>query len=382
MNNIIRVRSQESGVRPVVSFCIPVYNNADAATRITAGILVSDDTRFEVIACDDASTDNAQELLTQIHDPRFRYIRNPKNLGAHKNWLHSLELGRSEWLYLVMGRDRIHGEKITHLIEYLDYARDNNITLIYDGYSKQVQPIIYSGIEAMLHFLDFWHPTGTIFSRQHFEAIPDKQYYFTHSDMYPENYIRRDLLLKGKGASIMSGVHIWPSVLIDQSKIQSTVEHSMKQEDMYYAPKRRTGQTHEIIDMIDSLPQGTFSIDDSNKFFRRKFYGLLLTVSVGWRDTCKNFVWQAHYGQKVRNVPIHEVLGNIITAYRATKSHIKDKGTFTPSRQRIMYLCLVKVLVKVLVYLPVKSVAKAILEPLGLWGVLRSLKRRITKSPA
>ena len=166
-----------------MSFCIPVYNNAEAAAKVVAGILVSDDPRFEVIACDDASTDNAQELLTQIHDPRFRYIRNPKNLGAHKNWLHSLELGLAEWLYLVMGRDRIHGEKISGLIKYLDYVSKNSITLVHDGYSKQVQPIIYSGIEAMSYFLDFWHPTGTIFSQQHFSAIPDKQYYFTHSDM-------------------------------------------------------------------------------------------------------------------------------------------------------------------------------------------------------
>lgn len=43
--------------RPVVSFCIPVYNNAEAAQKIVKGLLVSDDPRFEVVINDNASTD-------------------------------------------------------------------------------------------------------------------------------------------------------------------------------------------------------------------------------------------------------------------------------------------------------------------------------------
>ena len=142
---------------------------------------------------------------------------------------------------------------------------------------------------------------------------------------------------------------------------------------MYYAPRRRTGQTLEIIDMIDST-QGIFSVNEADSFFRRKFYALLGTVSSGWSGTCSDFKWQSHYGQKVRHVGIREMIGNIITTYHTTKRHLMSKKTLTSSRQRIMYCSLAKIFV----YLPVKEAAKTILKPLGLWDVLKSIKLRIT----
>ena len=124
--------------RPVVSFCIPVYNNAEAAVKIVQGLLVSDNQDFEVIVSDDASKDNAQELLSQIHDPRFKYYRNEKNLGAHQNWLHSLELGHGEWLYLVMDRDKLHNECIGELIALLRIARENGVLCAKDRYEYDI----------------------------------------------------------------------------------------------------------------------------------------------------------------------------------------------------------------------------------------------------
>ena len=230
----------------------------------------------------------------------------------------------------------------------------------------------------MNYFMDVHHPTGSIFHRRLFEAAPDKEYYFTHSDMYPENYIRRELLLKGKGASIMSGVFVYPSLLIDYVKIKSTVEHGMNPYDMYYAPRRRTLQYLEMIDLIDSLKPGTFPVSDVNKFFRTKFWSILWAVSWGWRAACRNYEWQSHYGQKVRHVGRLEMLRNLLMAYSTVKAHIKEKGSYTLRRQVIMYLCIAKILV----YIPAKKAAKKILEPLGIWKVLKAAKLRIKKSPA
>ena len=327
--------------------------------------MVSEDERFEVIVCDDASSDNAQELLSQIHDPRFRYVRNTANLGAHKNWLKSLELGRGEWLYFVIGRDKVNGEHITRLIEILEWARGNGITLLYEGYSNKTEPVIYSGIDAMSYFLDVSHPTGTIFRRSIFAKIPCREYYFTHSDMYPENYVRRDMLLKGSGASIMSGVYKQGlySPLINRAKIQSTVESGKNIYDMYYAPRRKAVHYHEIIDMIDDTEPRTFSQPEKDKFFGQKFRSLLNEVSFRWWSNCRDAVWQAHYGQKVKRVSVCEMVRNILTAYRDTKAHLDEKGTLTPARLKIMRRC-VPVMI---VYAPMKCFAKAVLVPLGFW---------------
>ena len=160
--------------RPVVSFCIPVYNNAETAQKIVKGLLVSDDQRFEVIVTDDASADNAQELLSQIHDPRFHYYRNNKNLGAHKNWEHALELGKGMYLFLSMMRDRLYGEKITNLIEILEQAHKENITLLQDGYESCR---VYNSIDAMIRFVRIVHPTATIFDGDISRSIPQGLYH-------------------------------------------------------------------------------------------------------------------------------------------------------------------------------------------------------------
>ncbi len=353
--------------QPIVSFCIPVYNNAEAAQKIVNGLLVSEASRFEVVACNDASTDNAHELLSQINDPRFRYIRNEKNLGAHKNWLKSLELGRGEWLFLVMGRDRLRGENIGRLIDLLEGADKDGITYIQDGYSKRRSVKTYTGIEAILKFVALSHPTGSIFLRRVFDEIPDKEYYFTHSDMYPESYLRCRSLLKGKGASIMSGVFDYPDVLIDKAKIKSNVDRQKNIYDSYYAPRRRTIQIHELMDIVMELD--CISEGDKDRYFREKFYQLLLSVSLGWRKMCRDHEWQSHYGHEVMNITVGEMFRNLFTAHETTKEHLIVQGSYTLSRQRIMRRYIVRALLRMTIQIP--------LEAVGVWQVLRFVKRRI-----
>ena len=337
-----------------MSFCIPVYNNAEAALELVKCLLVSERQDFEVIVSDDASSDNTQELLTQIKDSRFRYYRNDKNLGVHKNWLRTLELGRGEWLYLSMGRDRLHGECIGSLIEILERSGEENITYFKDGCRK---PRIYSGINAMTSFIQLCHPTGDIFNAELFRKIPDdkRRRYFEISDMYPENYIRHDLLLAGRGAYIMSGVYQW-EVLIDKVKVKSTVEHDIKNiYETYYAPSRRIKQNFEIIDMIAKDLSGVFNEKEINKIFNFRFYSIIYSVSLGWRDFCKDKNWQAHYGQEIRHVTRIEMLRNILSSYRVTMAYLKSQGLYSLSRELIMQRCILAVLT-----LPFRTGAKTL----------------------
>lgn len=222
-----------------MSFCIPIYNNAEAAVLVVSNILASDDPRIEVVACDDASTDNVQELLSRIKDPRFRYVRNEKNLGAHKNWCNVLELGQGDWLYLVMGRDKIHAENIGNLITLLERAQSEGALYIKDRGYKSSKLRLYEGIDAMIEFIRYNHPTGSIYNREAFLAIPNRRHYFEISDMYPEVYPARDLLLNGKGAFITSGAYTGETV-IELSKIKSRVEYGLDISNVFFAPKRRT----------------------------------------------------------------------------------------------------------------------------------------------
>lgn len=373
----------------IVSFCIPVYNNALAAEAIVKELLSCEDSRFEVIVCDDNSQENVEELLTKIHDPRFRYYRNEKNLGAHKNWEHTLELGCGEWLYLIMGRDRMHGEKISSLIEILENARKNDIVYLKDGYthgkykfySKKKNNCVYSGVDAMIEFVRIEHPTGDIYNRKIFLSVQNRSRYFETSDMYPEARLKFDMLLKGKGTYITSGIHIYGEQnarLIDFAKTKSGVDQGKNVFDAYYAPRRTTLQSFELMDMMDREFSGLFTDNEADRFFNAKFRELLMYITLFWYSRCGDYGWSAHYGHPTRYVSSFEMIGNVITAYKSTKAHLLEKGLFTSTRQTIMRVNCGKAIVKCILYYPFKRAVKKILQPLGLWDLLTRIRRKFS----
>ena len=316
---------------------------------------------------DDASTDDAQSLLSQIHDPRFKYFRNTANLGAHKNWLHSLELGRGEWLYLVMGRDMMQGAGVSPLIALLEQARENGVVYLKDHGHHRDALSISSGIDAMINFVGYNHQTGEIYRRENLMAIPQREHYFSIADMYPENYAIRDMLLEGRGAFVHSGVGVG-GFATDKAKVVSKVEYALEIEKAYFAPPRKLRQFYEQIDMIDELP--TFTRREKDKFFRRKYYTMCAHVSYWFRMWCRDPVQMAHYGQPVRYIGIPEMVRNILRAYRDTKSHLKDKGTYSFTRQVIMSCCTLTAIV----HISVKSAIRSIIEPLGIWKILHRIR--------
>ncbi len=318
----------------ILSFCIPVYNNSEGISKILDNILSCDNDCFNVIVRDDCSKDNTQEVLSRFHDERLSCARNTSNLGAHMNWLRTLEDGTGEYLYLVMGRDKLYTESIPRLMEFLEYARDNNIFCLRYNFFAKKDSKIYSGISAMINFIGFNHPTGIIFSRKAFLEIPEnnRECYFTHSDMYPENYVMRDLLLKGKGAVLRSGVYRGEIVM---ANMKSQVENGGDISELYYAPARRIKQFFEFVDMIDDT--GKFTRYQCNRYYREKFRDLLVSITKAWKSACENEWWQSHYGQNVRNVNRREMFGNVIQAVKKSAEYFRAKGTYSFSRMMIFH---------------------------------------------
>lgn len=277
-----------------------------------------------------------------------------------------------------MGRDWLDGKHIGRLIEILEYARENNITYLNDGYSSKDEIKVFEGIDAMAELVRIIHPTGSIFDREKFRLIPKRAELFDiavnqHKSTHPENYLRHGVLLHGKGAVIMSGVHTYHSCLIDTSKVKSTAVPLKKLEEMYYAPKGYTVESLDLIDLIDSDRPTVFSDDETDKYFSRVFSLMIYLVSFWWRRDCADPEWQLHYGQQVRHVSRMEMLKNILQSYKTTKAHLKIKGTYSFSRQKIMYKCIFRLTVYGSVYWR----AKKILKPIGIWSILKFFKRLV-----
>ena len=72
---------------PRLSIGLPVYNGEEYLAESLDALLGQSYEDFELIISDNASADGTEEIcrLYQAKDPRIRYIRLPKNIGAAPN---------------------------------------------------------------------------------------------------------------------------------------------------------------------------------------------------------------------------------------------------------------------------------------------------------
>lgn len=87
----------------------PVYNGEKFIKEAIDSILNQTFKNFELIISDNASTDNTELICRDYaaQDPRIRYYRNEKNLGAAKNYNRVFELSESEF-FKWANHDDIH----------------------------------------------------------------------------------------------------------------------------------------------------------------------------------------------------------------------------------------------------------------------------------
>src|SRR5262245_38039803 len=84
---------------PRVSIGMPVRNGEPFIADAIDSLLAQTLTDFELIICDNASTDRTQEICGEYaaQDARIRYYRNPTNLGPAQNHNKCFELSRGEY---------------------------------------------------------------------------------------------------------------------------------------------------------------------------------------------------------------------------------------------------------------------------------------------
>jgi glycosyltransferase involved in cell wall biosynthesis len=94
---------------PRMSIGLPVYNGEKYLRLALDSILQQDYTDFELIISDNASQDATEKICREYSakDPRIRYYRNEKNIGASGNFNRVFELARGE-LFKWAAHDDVH----------------------------------------------------------------------------------------------------------------------------------------------------------------------------------------------------------------------------------------------------------------------------------
>ncbi len=114
---------------PLVSIGIPVYNGENFITKAIESILCQTFTNFELIICDNGSTDSTSEICLNFAktDQRIQYLTNSENIGAAANFNKVFSTGRTKYFKWAAHDDELEPHYLTRCIEILE--QDETVVL-------------------------------------------------------------------------------------------------------------------------------------------------------------------------------------------------------------------------------------------------------------
>lgn len=117
------------------SIGLPVYNGENYLRDALESVLAQDFEDFELIIADNASTDGTEKICQEYVklDPRVRYIRHPRNIGAAKNYNYVFHCAGGEF-FNWLAHDDVLGPSFLSNCLTAYRKRDEKTILIYPSF--------------------------------------------------------------------------------------------------------------------------------------------------------------------------------------------------------------------------------------------------------
>ena len=106
-------------MQPLVSVCIPAYNNQDYIKETIDAIIKQTYTNIELIICDDKSKDDTVKVIESIEDDRVKLYKNEQNLGMSGNWNNCLSKCTGDFIKLICADDILASTAIEKEVQAL-----------------------------------------------------------------------------------------------------------------------------------------------------------------------------------------------------------------------------------------------------------------------
>ena len=92
---------------PLISVVLATFNRVNVLEETLRMVFTQTLGDFELIVCDDASTDGTPAVMTEwaARDPRIRYVRQPRNLGLPGNVISGIALAKAEYVAVLYDGD-------------------------------------------------------------------------------------------------------------------------------------------------------------------------------------------------------------------------------------------------------------------------------------
>ncbi|MDO6461755.1 glycosyltransferase family 2 protein [Granulosicoccaceae sp. 1_MG-2023] len=112
--------------KPLVSLGLPVYNGENFLAETLESLLAQTYTNFEIIICDNLSTDRTSEICAEFaaRDERISYFCQSKNLGAARNFNTTFERSRGKYFKWASHDDLLEPEYLERCVAALEADPD------------------------------------------------------------------------------------------------------------------------------------------------------------------------------------------------------------------------------------------------------------------
>lgn len=108
---------------PRVTIAIPTYQRADLLAAAVRSALAQQYENLLVLVVDNASSDSTSEICARLAaeaGPRFRWVRNERNLGMHGNFQRCADLAEGKYFKILCSDDRAHPELVARQVAVLE----------------------------------------------------------------------------------------------------------------------------------------------------------------------------------------------------------------------------------------------------------------------
>ncbi|MCX6030223.1 MAG: glycosyltransferase family 2 protein [Chloroflexi bacterium] len=186
---------------PKVTVSITTYNRSHLLRESIRSVLDQTYTDFDLLVCDNASTDATAQVVASFGDSRIRYHRHPANLGMQANYKYALIAPKTELVACLADDDLYRPELLETAVETLDRFPDaayfacpaqffgavNTGELRPRAVADTQTPLLYFPPSQAVNFLGIDNPGPMIVCRR--KALHGGLFWGT------PNYVPADLLL-------------------------------------------------------------------------------------------------------------------------------------------------------------------------------------------
>lgn len=292
-----------------LSICISTYNRCEQCINLVNKIFRLKDERYNVIICDDRSSDNTVSILNKLPYRNLKIKENKKNLGPCKNWYHTINSGDAKYVLHVLDRDTIKISQLQYLIDLLEkyevsggYIGASAIKELKESQTEEKAYIYSKGKDAFLYMGGVpVHPTGFIVHRQFWGQCQMKKFFYLTDKygIYPHSYVLAHMALYGDLLYIPSNFYSYKYI-----GKNSKSRFYKKNDRFWWMPE-------SVMDVAIKLIFYLYPFADTeygDEFIIRRFQDGLYRSTITYKETigCKSEM--EHYGLYPKDVSNLELL--------------------------------------------------------------------------